>query len=72
MYQVSGSITDADAVRLEGAMVRASGPGQAHREVPLGMGEDTSRLVGATAAAISSITDAPTEALRRKVVGWFR
>jgi hypothetical protein len=38
----------------------------------VGLGEDASRIVGATGAALSSITVAPTIALQRKVMGWFQ
>ncbi|UJS21753.1 MAG: RHS repeat-associated core domain-containing protein [Candidatus Brocadia sp.] len=38
----------------------------------VGLGEDASRIVGATGAALSSITVAPTIALKRTVVGWFQ
>jgi len=38
----------------------------------VGLGEDASRVVGATGAALSSITVAPSIALKRTVVGWFR
>lgn len=37
----------------------------------VGLGEDASRIVGATGAALSSITVAPYIALKRKVMGWF-
>jgi hypothetical protein len=37
----------------------------------VGLGQDGARLVGATGAALSSITVAPTIALGRKVAGWF-
>jgi hypothetical protein len=35
-YTIIGTITDANGGPLPGALVRASGPGQAHEEVPLG------------------------------------
>ncbi|HEX2742311.1 MAG TPA: RHS repeat-associated core domain-containing protein [Rubrobacter sp.] len=38
----------------------------------LGFSQDTSRLIGATGAALSSITVAPQIALQRKIAGWFR
>jgi hypothetical protein len=38
----------------------------------VGLGEDASRIVGATGAALSSITVAPSIALRRTVAGWFK
>jgi RHS repeat-associated protein len=38
----------------------------------LGLGSDASRMVGATAAALSSISVAPSIALERTVMGWFR
>jgi RHS repeat-associated protein len=38
----------------------------------LGFSQDTSRIIGATGAALSSITIAPTIALQRTVTGWFR
>lgn len=38
----------------------------------LGLGEDASLLVGATGAAISSITIAPSIAVRRTIAGWFQ
>jgi RHS repeat-associated protein len=38
----------------------------------LGLGEDASRIVGAAGAALSAITVAPTIALQRKMMGWFR
>ncbi|MFD4444743.1 SpvB/TcaC N-terminal domain-containing protein [Nocardia sp. NPDC058519] len=37
----------------------------------VGLGEDASRFVGATGAALSSITVAPSIALQRTVAGWF-
>ena len=37
----------------------------------LGFGEDAARLAGATGAALSSITVAPTIALQRKIASWF-
>jgi hypothetical protein len=38
----------------------------------VGLGEDAARIVGATGAAISSITVAPSIALKRTVMGWFK
>jgi hypothetical protein len=38
----------------------------------VGLGQDASMIVGATGAAISSITVAPTIALKRTVMGWYR
>jgi hypothetical protein len=38
----------------------------------IGLGQDASMIVGATGAALSSITVAPTIALKRTVMGWFR
>lgn len=38
----------------------------------LGLGEDASLVVGATGAALSAITVAPTIALQRTVVGWSK
>lgn len=38
----------------------------------VGLGDDASRIVGATGAALSSITVAPSIALQRTVMGWFR
>ena len=37
----------------------------------LGFSQDTSRLIGATGAALSSITAAPTIALQRKILSWI-
>jgi len=38
----------------------------------VGLSEDASRIVGATGAALSSITVAPSIALQRTVAGWFK
>lgn len=38
----------------------------------LGFSTDTSRLIGATGAALSSITVAPQIAIQNKIAGWFR
>jgi RHS repeat-associated protein len=38
----------------------------------VGLGEDSSRIVGAAGAALSSITVAPQIALQRTVAGWFK
>lgn len=38
----------------------------------VGLGEDASRIVGATGAALSSITVAPSIALQRTISGWFK
>lgn len=38
----------------------------------LGLSQDTSRIIGATGAALSSITITPTIAVTRTVVGWFK
>ncbi|MBI5145809.1 MAG: VCBS repeat-containing protein [Thaumarchaeota archaeon] len=38
----------------------------------LGFSQDTSRLIGATGAALSSITVAPSIALQQTVFGWFK
>jgi RHS repeat-associated protein len=38
----------------------------------VGLGEDASRIVGATGAALSAITVAPSIALQNTVMGWFR
>jgi len=38
----------------------------------VGFGEDASRIVGATGAALSSITVAPSIALQRTITGWFK
>ena len=38
----------------------------------LGLSQDTSRIIGATGAALSSITVAPTIALQRTISGWFK
>jgi hypothetical protein len=38
----------------------------------IGLGEDSSRIIGATGAAISPITVAPTIALYKTVSGWFQ
>ncbi|AGL03143.1 SpvB/TcaC N-terminal domain-containing protein [Desulfoscipio gibsoniae] len=37
----------------------------------IGLGDDASTIIGATGAALSSITVAPSIALKRKVMGWF-
>ena len=37
----------------------------------LGFSTDTARLIGATGAALSSITVAPQIAIQRKIAGWF-
>jgi len=38
----------------------------------IGLSKDTSVIIGATGAALSSITVAPTIALERKIAGWFK
>jgi hypothetical protein len=38
----------------------------------LGLSTDTARLLGATGAALSSITIAPQIAIQNKIAGWFR
>lgn len=38
----------------------------------LGLSEDTSRIIGATGAALSAITVAPTIGIKRKVASWFQ
>lgn len=47
-------------------------PFTAFHSMFVGLGEDTSRIVGTTGAALSAITMAFTIAIQRKIAGWFK